>query len=58
MEQSDADRAVRLIDVADRCDARIGLGDPRAVDKAGFAGVAGAGVDLVEPDQGGALSCR
>jgi len=58
MEQSDADRAVRLVDVADRGDSGIGLGDPRAVDKAGLAGVAGAGVDLVEPDQGGALSCR
>jgi hypothetical protein len=58
VEQRDADRAVRLVDVADRGDARIGLGDPRAIDKAGFAGVAGAGVDLVEPDQGGALNCR
>jgi len=58
MKESDADRAVRLVDVADRGDARIGLGDPAAVDEPGFAGIAGTGVDLVEPDQGGTLSCR
>ena len=51
MEQGDADRAVRLVDVADRGQARIGLRDSRAVDEAGLAGIAGAGVDLVEPDQ-------
>jgi hypothetical protein len=56
MEQGDADHAVRLVDVADRGDPGIGLGDARAVDEPGFAGIAGAGVDLVEPDQGGALS--
>jgi hypothetical protein len=58
VEQGQPDRAVRLVDVADRGDARIGLGDPAAVDEPGFAGIAGAGVDLVEPDQGDALSCR
>ena len=31
---------------------RMSLGDARAVGKSGFAAVAGAGVDLVEPDQG------
>ncbi len=56
--QSGADRRIRLIDVADRGHARIGLGDARAVDKPGVAGVAGAGVDLVEPDQGRTLSRR
>jgi hypothetical protein len=50
-EQSDADRAVRLVDVADRGEARVGLGDSRAVDEARLPGIAGAGVDLVEPDQ-------
>ncbi len=36
----DADRAVRLVDVADRRHARIGLGDARPVDQPGGAGVA------------------
>ena len=58
MEQRGADRAVGLVDVADRGDARVVLADPAAVDQPGSAGVAGAGVDLVEPDQGGVLSGR
>jgi len=57
MEQGDPDRAVRFVDVADRGDARVVLGDPAAVDQPGLAGIAGAGVDLGEPDQGGVLSC-
>jgi hypothetical protein len=51
MLERHADRAVRLVDLADRGEAGIGLGDARAVDEAGLAGVAGAGVDLVEADQ-------
>jgi len=57
MEQGDSDRAVRFVDVADRRDPRVVLADPAAVDQPGLAGIAGAGVDLVEPDQGGLLSC-
>jgi len=44
--------AVRLVDLADGDAARVVLRDPRAVREARLAGVAGAGVDLVEPDQG------
>jgi hypothetical protein len=50
-EQSRADRAIGLVHVADRGEARIGLRNSRAVDETGLPGIAGAGVDLVEPDQ-------
>src|SRR5262249_5102227 len=42
------DRAIRLVHVADRGDARVGFPSPRAVAEAGFAPVAGAGVDDVQ----------
>jgi hypothetical protein len=51
MEESDADRTVRFVDIAYRLRPRMGLGDARTVDKAGRAGVARAGVDAIEPDQ-------
>jgi ABC-type taurine transport system substrate-binding protein len=51
MEEGDADRAVRLVDVADRLRAGMVLGDARAVGEAGLPGVAGARVDFGEPDQ-------
>jgi hypothetical protein len=41
-----ADRAIQLVDLAERGDARAVLSDPRAVPEAGLAGVAGAGGDL------------
>jgi hypothetical protein len=56
VEQSEADRAVRLVDVADRLRARMVLEDARAVGEAGVAAVTRAGVDLVEPDQRSMLS--
>jgi hypothetical protein len=49
--QGDADGAVRLVDVADGGEARIGLGDTRTVDEPGLAGITGARVDFVEADQ-------
>jgi hypothetical protein len=58
VEERDADRRIGLVDVADRGDARIGLGDAGAVDEPGLAGIAGARVDFVEPDQDGLLSPR
>jgi hypothetical protein len=51
VEQCDADGTVQLVDVADGVGADMVLADAGAVDEAGFAGIAGAGVDLVEPDQ-------
>src|SRR3546814_8583677 len=49
----EADPAVRFVDVADGCHQRCRLGDARAVDEAGRAGIAGARVDLVELDHQG-----
>jgi hypothetical protein len=43
-----ADRAVRLVDVADGSDPPIRLGDAGAVDETGVALVAGARVDFGE----------
>jgi hypothetical protein len=51
VEQGEADRAVGLVDVADRLRSRMVLGDPGAVGEPGVAAIPGAGVDLVEPDQ-------
>jgi hypothetical protein len=51
LEEGEADRAIGLVDVADRLRARMVLGDPGAVGEAGVAAIPGAGVDLVEPDQ-------
>jgi hypothetical protein len=51
VEQRDADRAVGLVDVADRGARGDAPWSARAVDEAGLAGVAGARVDAVELDQ-------
>jgi hypothetical protein len=51
VEQRHADRAVGLVDIADRGGARMRLGDAGPVDQPRLAGVAGAGVDPVELDQ-------
>ncbi|MNN85072.1 hypothetical protein D3C81_2023150 [compost metagenome] len=51
----EADGAVRLVHRADRFHACGILGQAGAVDQAGRAVVTGAGVDLVETDQGGIL---
>jgi hypothetical protein len=45
------ERRIGLVDRADRCQPRRILRRARAVDEAGLAGIAGAGVDLVELDQ-------
>ena len=44
------DRGIGFIDIADRGHPRARLAHPAAVDEAGAAAVAGAGVDLVELD--------
>ena len=55
----DADRAVRLVDIADRGHPRLALLTRAAVDQPGAAVVAGARVDLVELDQAQcSRSCR
>jgi len=51
VEDSDADDAVGLIHIADRLDPRIGLGQARAVSKAGLPRIAGSRVDFGELDQ-------
>jgi hypothetical protein len=51
VQQGDADRAIGLVDIADRGQARVRLGDARAVDQTGLAGIAGARIDLGQPDQ-------
>ncbi len=51
VKQGDADGAVGFVDIADRLRPRMRLGDARPVGEAGGAGVAGARVDPVEPDQ-------
>jgi hypothetical protein len=56
MEEGDADRAVRFVDVADRLCAGMILRDARAVGEAGLACVTRPGVDLVELDQRSMLS--
>jgi hypothetical protein len=53
-----AERAVQLIDLADRDHARIVLGQARSIDEASGAVVARAGVNAVEPDQRSGLICR
>jgi hypothetical protein len=55
MGKRQPERAIGLLDIADRGEARIRLGGARAVDQTGLAGVAGPRVDLVEPDQDTAL---
>ena len=52
----EAERAVRLVDRADRLDPGGMFGAARAIDEARRAVVAGAGVDLVELDHGGAVA--
>ena len=49
-EQREADGAIRLVDVAHRCDARVALRPPRPVAKPRLALVAGARVDDVQLD--------
>ena len=51
VEKRYSDRAIGFIDVADRRDAQIRLGDSGAVDQAGIALVARASVDFGELDQ-------
>ena len=55
-QQQQADLAVQRVDFTHRLDAWVVLGHAAAVAQAGGAVVAGAGVDLVELDQG--VSCR
>ena len=51
MEKSNADRAVSLVHITDRSGSGMGLGDTRTVGEASLAGIAGARIDFVEPDQ-------
>lgn len=50
MQPGDADRRIGLVDRAIGIDAQVVLQPPRAGDERGGAVVAGAGIDLVEPD--------
>jgi hypothetical protein len=49
-KQRETDRAIRLVNIAHRCDARVGLRSPRAVAEPGLALVAGARVYDVQLD--------
>src|SRR3712207_8605892 len=51
-------RAVGFVDVATRGCAGMCFGDTGTVDESGFAGIAGAGVDLGELDQRDRKSTR
>ena len=51
---SDADRGIGFVDLADGRHPQARLADPAAVDQPGAAAVAGARVDLVELDQASA----
>ncbi|MNN24505.1 hypothetical protein D3C81_1379400 [compost metagenome] len=44
--EQQAELAVQRVDLTHRLDARVVLGHPAAVGQAGFAGIAGAGIDL------------